>query len=157
MQVQLHWKYEEVFWKTYSGSPWYYLSTTLPASIIWNWNSWENSLKTNFLVNLGVCYTLCSTLPCLHTFYWFFSGIFSSSNQWSMECFVKIMQRAFRIKYKKVFIFPNKSKLHSRTKKHEAKFRVCFSQVQQVKPVNKKIEDLHAVFIDTHNKLHMGP
>ena len=35
----------------------------------------------------------------------------------------------------------------------EAKYRGCFSQVQQVKLVNKKFEDHTLVFIPTHNKL----
>ena len=69
------------------------------------------------------------------------------------------MPNAFRINYLKyLFIFPNELKLHSKTyqiskKYREAKFRGCFSQVQQVELVNKKLEDLHMVFIDTYNKL----
>ena len=48
--------------------------------------------------------------------------------------------------------------LHSKpkqtsTKYLEAKFRGGFIQVQQVKLVNKKLEDQPVVFIDTHNKL----
>ena len=35
----------------------------------------------------------------------------------------------------------------------EAKFRNCFSQVQQVKLVNKMLENAHVVFINTHSKL----
>ena len=35
----------------------------------------------------------------------------------------------------------------------EAKFIGCLSYIQQVKLVNKKLEYLHVVFIDKHNKL----
>ena len=108
-----------------------------------------------------MCYTLCTTLPSLQKSFFcnwiFLESLFS--NQWTREFFGKIMSRAFRINHLKyLFLFPNELKLHPKThqisKKYiEAKYRGCFSQVQQVKLVNKKFEDRSVVFIDTHNKL----
>ena len=53
-----------------------------------------------------------------------------------------------------VTFFKSESKTQQSSKTYwEAQFGGCFSQVQQVKLVNIKLEDQPVVFIDTHNKL----
>ena len=53
---------------------------------------------------------------------------------------------------KYLFLFPNELKLQLK-KLFEAKYRGCFSLIQQVKLVNSKFEDRTLLFIDPHNKL----
>ena len=77
----------------------------------------------------------------------FLHNIFS--NQWSREWFRNIIPSAFQINnLKYLFICPIEFKLHSKThqtknnKTFKAKFRCCFSQVQQVKLFFFKLADL---------------
>ena len=68
------------------------------------------------------------------------------------------MQKAFWINYiKYLFLFPNELKFNQKTheiseKYLEAKFRGCFSQVQQVNLKNKSYLHLPGVFIKLHTK-----
>ena len=59
-----------------------------------------------------------------------------------------IRQKAFQsnhLKYLFIFKIAIKEPPNLKKKYWEAKFRGCFSQVQQVKVVNKKLKDLHAL------------
>ena len=57
MPFQLIWEYEEVFEIDDSESHQYYLSKTLPWSMIEKKHAWKNSVIKK-IVNLAVCYKL---------------------------------------------------------------------------------------------------